>query len=1297
MGLSVCLTGLNGSVVKGLLSEFGRTAAPGVHRCGALVFLREQYKRRCAMAKRYALLSIRGLFVLSVLAGGFVLPTAFGQAVPAPGSVNPCERNVTAHVVALDQVFFYNRLGTVNPHGMIFALAEDVRASSDSNGDGAINNSDLTPGNVSLRSDKRPRPMVLRMNEGDCLEVTFTNLLDPMPLAGPATRSASLHAQGMQLVNDILDDGSNVGENPSSLVAPGGTAVYTFYAEKRGTFLLNSTGAMTGGEGNGGSMAFGLFGAVNVQPRLAEYYRSQVTQDDIELATIGTTPGGQPIIDYDAVYPSGHAREGGPIFAMLDDGFALRHTDLNAVITGPGRGNFPAGTFTPNPIYPDRDQPYREFTVLYHDEIVGIQAFPHFTDPAFAHTLHSVRDGFAHNYGTGGIGAEIIANRLGVGPMWDCTECKYEEFFLSAWVVGDPAMVVDIPANADLDGDGQADPGAKATRAEYPDDPSNVHHSYLADHVKFRILHAGPKEHHVHHQHAHQWVYSPDSSDSAYLDSQFLGPGSAYTLEMTYHGSGNRNFTVGDSIFHCHFYPHFAQGMWSMWRVHDVMEVGTELGIDGRPVAGARALPDPEIVTGTPIPAIVPLPSRPLPPMPEADVSVVEIAGLPGSQVHVDGAGNPGYPFFVPGVTGHRPPHPPMDTIDDGGLARHVITGGEAISVETRFDFSKELISAVAVEVPEAGTAIELAAMQWHATREHPTWRIDPTTGAVEPSSFLANGLPPSPGAPFAEPCMDEYGNSLGSMRTYRAANIETDVVLTKNGWHFPQQRMIALWGDVQALLDGDRAPEPFFFRANSDDCIEYHHTNLIPNFYELDDFQVRTPTDILGQHIHLVKFDVLASDGSGNGWNYEDGTFSPDEVRERIHAIREHNNCTDDDARNGTIACPIAEPHPYFGAGPNGRWLGAQTTIQRWYADDVLNLAGDDRTLRTVFTHDHYGPSTNQQVGLYAGLVIEPYGSTWRDPVTGEIMGGRQIDTIAGESILDGGPTSWRADILTADVVDSYREFMLEFSDFQLAYSAAGGNEADRVDYFGDPNALGFADPANAINPPGGAEAMLPDRWLTPFLIGTCPNGVDLPPCPEAISADDPGLMSVNYRSEPLALRIRKPSTNSQAGGKAGDLAFAFRSDIVRADPAFNVQPTVYPPEPGKLPGDPFTPLMRAYEHDPVVIRSLVGGQEEGHNLTIHGMKWLFEPNWSNSGYRNSQGMGISEHFEYQLGKMPEVRGGNGIDDYMWQAGASTDDLWTGLWGLMRVYDKGRALVTDLLPLPNNPDGKMPDRKSVV
>jgi hypothetical protein len=256
------------------------------------------------------------------------------------------------------------------------------------------------------------------------------------------------------------------------------------------------------------------------------------------------------------------------------------HSDLNAIITGPSRGPVGNGSCP----YPENDdvlrnrcEPFREFTIIFHDEIGALQAFDAFSDPVLGHTLHSVRDAFAINYGTGGIGAEIIANRVGVGPMKDCNDCKYEEFFLTSWAVGDPAMVVDVPASASNPAE-----DVVATKALYPDDPSNVYHSYLSDHVKIRNLHAG-KEHHIFHLHAHQWLYTPDADGSSYLDSQAIGPGTSYTYEIAFDGSGNRNKGVGDAILHCHFYPHFAMGMWALWRVHDVFEQGTIIWLRCRP------------------------------------------------------------------------------------------------------------------------------------------------------------------------------------------------------------------------------------------------------------------------------------------------------------------------------------------------------------------------------------------------------------------------------------------------------------------------------------------------------------------------------------------------------------------------------------------------------------------------------------------------------------------------------------------------------------------------------------------
>ena len=42
--------------------------------------------------------------------------------IPAPAPTPVCERTIKADVVALDQAIIYNRLGTINPNGMIYAL-----------------------------------------------------------------------------------------------------------------------------------------------------------------------------------------------------------------------------------------------------------------------------------------------------------------------------------------------------------------------------------------------------------------------------------------------------------------------------------------------------------------------------------------------------------------------------------------------------------------------------------------------------------------------------------------------------------------------------------------------------------------------------------------------------------------------------------------------------------------------------------------------------------------------------------------------------------------------------------------------------------------------------------------------------------------------------------------------------------------------------------------------------------------------------------------------------------------------
>ncbi|HEX6828386.1 MAG TPA: hypothetical protein VF104_05350, partial [Burkholderiales bacterium] len=907
------------------------------------------------------------------------------MSVPAQAAVQ-CAREVTAHVVTIDQPIVNSRLGASNVNGMMFALRRDIVPINPAVGDITT----ILPGgrrNAKLRTDKRPRPLVLRVAAGDCLTVSFQNLLaqvaNPFELQGAegiplvtvavdeqvAERRTAFHVAGMQLraQGGIANDGSNVGRNQSSLVAPGGTATYRLWAEKEGVFQLLSHGALVGSDANQGNTANGLFGQVIVEPAGARIYRNTVTEEEMRLATrrangaLVTTAQGHPVLNYEAIYPlaptrvwAAEGKAGLPILSMICNTPAANagacqlneivHTEVDAVVAGPrADGTFPPTTYPlesinrRNPAYHNRLEPFRDFGQVWHDEVANAQAFPGFYDhnfgavgengvapdpltPVFAYLLKGVRDKFMINYAVGGIGTEILANRLGVGPMHDCLDCAYEEFFLTHFSVGEIGQLVDVPANFGLEGitptralqlvgnlvAGNPDPltqflGPKASKALYPGDPANINHSYTGDFIKFRNTHNG-FEQHVFHLHNHQWLFNPNDDNSNYIDAQGIGPGMGYTYEIANGGSGNRNKSSGDAIFHCHFYPHFAQGMWYIWRNHDVFESGTRLAVtrgtsinaehnvpfalqDGTPAAGARALPDGEIMVGTPIPAIVPLPGKPLPPMPAAGITVKAVDrngdGIPDSSQavvnHATVAGpdgihgtaddvNPGFPFWVAGIAcnpadtafcengivGQRPSTPPMDMltrteaqalVDDvtgvepfrsftaemktnfvslageytqmhGGLPRHALHGYKAggaaaptpAGVVSPVDLTKFLEKARPTFYAEGGTELERSAMAAHSRRNTASFRVL-FNGTVQPADFVLNGLPPVPGAPYSDGCVDDAGNPVqtngantwfgGGSRTetlnlpsgpygaytprlYRGANIQYDAVLNK-------------------------------------------------------------------------------------------------------------------------------------------------------------------------------------------------------------------------------------------------------------------------------------------------------------------------------------------------------------------------------------------------------------------------------------------------------------------------------------------------------------------------------------
>ncbi|AZQ68231.1 hypothetical protein EF888_14450 [Silicimonas algicola] len=1365
----------------------------------------------------------------------------FCDTLPASAKVEGFERRlVCADVAAFEQVIVYNRFGSYNPFGMLFALRRDLipadtvpvritaaDCAEDTGTDRAL--SPLDAGAVRLRDCKRPRPLVLRANEGDLLALQVTNLLRPGQPGHSETFCRGAHLQEGSLAKNVRDavsagpddrlahheaaclDGTAGadpedaapgsadwpvtrgmsfaiegliavapdGLDPTNLavcrglaaVAPGEAVTCYYEIDRVGPYFFSSNAAPAGGEGDGGSITHGLFGAVVVEERGSRWFRSQVSQAAFDAAWTLTESDASlrratgdhrrtGEVDYDAEV------DGIPVLSMtrLAGGGAqeIVHTDLNAVVHEP-----------------DANRSFREFSVFFHDELKTFytQAFEELERYG---QLAGVRDGFAINYGSSGMGSILLANRKGIGPATECVECLYEEFFLTSWANGDPALL-----------------------ERYADDPSNVHHSYLNDEILFRNFHAGPKETHVFHLHAHQWFGGNDGNRGAYLDSQTVAPQQGFTYNiysggLGYYdegpeddwlqndGSGNRNRTVGDSIFHCHLYPHFAQGMWELWRVHDVLEDGTRLLPDGQPEAGLSVeamVGDPRVgsvdpetgrwiadAEGTPVPALVPLPTRPLP--------VLPTYAAPDEEPYLtaeSSAAFPGYPFFVGGKPGHRPPQAPLDLavatrdvgdvtsgdILDGGLSRHVVAGGtrrfgvedagdpppangaQASQLVAKMlalgDMSAEFETITLEPRAQDGTPLERAAMGFHydgtvwSTGETIDVRApDGTPAAFDPAGgyrtgaglFTVNGSAPKPGAPFADPCGAPPGLARGSetddpflqwpgepfrtdpavggFRRYEASAVQLDLVTNRAGWHDPQARINVLTStsdDYKTNNSGLADPispfvsareEPFFFRAFSSECIEFRHTNELPKELELDDFQVKTPTDTIGQHIHLVKFDVTSSDGSGNGFNYEDGTFAPDEVAARI--------CTSgqDDPR---CALPEFADHKLWTLKRSDHPDWFQTTVQRWFADPILSNLGPedadgmgDRTLRTVFSHDHFGPSSIQQHGFYTALVIEPRDNDVCRP--GFVSAGapsecRSFAGDLGTLETDNDVMVGVHRVLLADDVPGMgddwpgpdpihpdvREYAISIADFALLYdprdydtdaeaviddaSAAGiaklacearhWTEAEAVDgtcgsaLASDAEGrFDGADPIpawNAAGRPGdsathiadladmmdGADAdklafHLEDYRSRASLRddGRLASPVAAPARPESISVDHHDPYLVNYRGEPIPLRI-----GTKESGSHDDCALATLPvqghEAVNDDATFvrDVDECSYAVQRGgeegdmanvflsSLHGDPATLPIETYSGETTYIRMIQGAQEVQHTFGIAGHAW--------------------------------------------------------------------------------------------
>ena len=915
--------------------------------------------------------AVGGLGASALVAGQLVV--AVVAPTPAAASVTSCTQtgadrsyDVTAATVDIP----YNRWGA-HVQGSMFILSQDLAAVKNWSVPLAADPAADVAGGRRLR----PRPLVLRANAGECVAVTLHNELSAAAHAGmPADPHVSIHPQGVAY--NVDSDGSATGYNPDSTVALHGTRTYLWTApSKEGMYLFRDFGVPGGAEHDAGQMGFGAFGALNVEPAGSRWFDPR---SGAELSL----PGSQ-------VYGDAKTRaQSGELYVDAD-------------IVPPA----PAKTF-------------RESTQIAQDEIPGV--------------------GLGFNYGS-----EPLSNR----EKYRCPDCSGEETWLSSWPYGDPALI------KLASGPGPWIPkeyGAAST--EGPNGPedcglpescyvSNVFHAYNSDPVKIRFGLAGVKETHVFHLHAHQWLAEPrdvgamtnlEPSEAAMpesntVDSQSFASGEAYTAELLF-GSGSKNRTFGDVIFHCHLYPHFAEGFWSLYRVHDKREEG-RAAVSARPDLSAA---EKQSLSATPDGIYV----RPLLPLGSHDTAVA------GPALALPSATSPGFPRMIPGQYGWRAPQPLR-----GITQRDPATG-------TEVDAPRYVAGA---PIPQAQLDVEQAV------------------------SLAANGGATAPrGAPYADPCP-----STSRKVRYDVTVLQRDIVYNERGDHDPQGRMLVLTKDVPAILAGTKKAEPLFMRVNAGDCVDYALTDMLPNFVGNDDFLELTQTNMFGQHIHLVKFDVTSSDGASNGWNYQEAAFTKDQVAFDAKAadpVQHDTVCKAEYDTPGVggqhAGCRIPTPASWDPhTQSDSMTMTGQTIHERWYADYEL---------RTIFTHDHHFAAIDQSRGLYGSLIVEPRGSDIRDPFSGQYLQpindpAHGIVCTALPGGCEGDAVGTQRDVVGQGVADDFREFALALADFVTLVKK-------------DP------DPVTGRDVPIAA-----------------------PGKPEHFPQADPGTMAINYRNAPLRYRLQK------------------------------------------------------------------------------------------------------------------------------------------------------------------------------
>ena len=537
---------------------------------------------------------------------------------------------------------------------------------------------------------------------------------------------------------------------------------------------------------------------------------------------------------------------------------------------------------------------------------------------------------------------------------------------------------------------------------------------YLADPTKIRLMHVGAEKFHVFHLHGggDRWRFNPVAdttfnyamtglkkdpdtvlSPSQRLDSQSIGPGETYNLEIE-GGAGGAQQSAGDFLYHCHIAKHYVSGMWAMWRVYDTRQ-----------------------------PDLVPLLDRVAPPV------AVESSALIGQQVNGTTITKDNLDDWI------RPQLPPPGVprnAQDATVWNWKIAGTAAAprylgapADPTVFPDSPKVL---------AGQPNLLAVDADHLYSGRPAILFNPVNGRPAYPLFRPNigKRPPftaagHTGAPWLGPNAGQNATASTDpfarrpdglcpagrkLRTFNVVAIAKPIPRTPT-FTDPGGKIFVLAHDKAATYADPAKSDPLAIRANQGDCIAVTLTNEIPDAAAFDRFSKTT------MHIHHVQFDVQGSDGVSAGFAYEHSVRPYQVSDSKLVAA----------ARTGDTLLRLSDVSKFIGTDANGKpihpWLavgegletidihqiasvdavaktvtltskltsdhssgefaGTEFIQYRWYPDALLD---------NVFWHDHVDGIHGWGHGLVGQLIVEPAGSTYHSPVTGqEVDSGTLVD----------------------------------------------------------------------------------------------------------------------------------------------------------------------------------------------------------------------------------------------------------------------------------------------------------------